>query len=251
MDLTKKTAFVTGGSGDIGGAIARALAGAGADIAISYVGELNRATETVNALRALGRRSLAVQLDQRDPKAIDAAARKVADEFGRVDILVNNAAWNIGIPFKELDPLTAEIWDRILETNLRGPFLLARTLAPHLRAHGAGRIVNIASTGGIYPSSSSIAYSSSKAGLIHLTRCLAVALAPDVTVNCIAPGLVEGTRMARRLPEAVVEGARKQVVLGRSGSAEDIADQVVTFCRAESVTGQVVVVDGGMPGAMR
>jgi len=251
MDLTKKTAFVTGGSGDIGGAIARALAAAGADIAISYVGELNRATETVNALRALGRRSLAVQLDQRDPKAIDAAARKVVDEFGRVDILVNNAAWNIGIPFKELDPLTAEIWDRILETNLRGPFLLARTLAPHLRAHGAGRIVNIASTGGIYPSSSSIAYSSSKAGLIHLTRCLAVALAPDVTVNCIAPGLVEGTRMARRLPEAVVEGARKQVVLGRSGSAEDIADQVVTFCRAESVTGQVVVVDGGMPGAMR
>jgi len=251
MDLTKKTAFVTGGSGDIGGAIARALAAAGADIAISYVGELNRATATVNALRALGRRSLAVQLDQRDPKAIDAAARKVVDEFGRVDILVNNAAWNIGIPFKELDPLTAEIWDRILETNLRGPFLLARTLAPHLRAHGAGRIVNIASTGGIYPSSSSIAYSSSKAGLIHLTRCLAVALAPDVTVNCIAPGLVEGTRMARRLPEAVVEGARKQVVLGRSGSAEDIADQVVTFCRAESVTGQVVVVDGGMPGAMR
>jgi len=251
MDLTKKTAFVTGGSGDIGGAIARALAAAGADIAISYVGELNRATAAVNALRALGRRSLAVQLDQRDPKAIDAAARKVVDEFGRVDILVNNAAWNIGIPFKELDPLTAEIWDRILETNLRGPFLLARTLAPHLRAHGAGRIVNIASTGGIYPSSSSIAYSSSKAGLIHLTRCLAVALAPDVTVNCIAPGLVEGTRMARRLPEAVVEGARKQVVLGRSGSAEDIADQVVTFCRAESVTGQVVVVDGGMPGAMR
>jgi len=251
MDLAKKTAFVTGGSGDIGGAIARALAAAGADVAISYVGALDKATETVNAVRAQGRRSSAVQLDQHDPKAIDAAAAKVVAEFGRIDILVNNAAWNIGIPFKELDPLTAEIWDRILETNLRGPYLLARALAPHLRAHGHGRIVNIASTGGIYPSSSSIAYSSSKAGLIHLTRCLAVALAPEVTVNCIAPGLVEGTRMARRLPEAVVEGARKQVVLGRSGSAQDIADQVVTFCRADSVTGQVVVVDGGMPGAMR
>ena len=251
MDLTRKTAFVTGGSGDIGGAIAKALAAAGADVAISYVGALDKANETVNAVRGLGRRSVAVQLDQRDPGAIEAASKKVVEEFGRIDILVNNAAWNIGIPFKELDPLTAEVWDRVLETNLRGPFLLARALAPHLRAHGQGRIVNIASTGGIYPSSSSIAYSSSKAGLIHLTRCLAVALAPEVTVNCIAPGLVEGTRMARRLPEAVVEGARKQVVLGRSGSAQDIADQVVTFCRAESVTGQVVVVDGGMPGAMR
>jgi 3-oxoacyl-[acyl-carrier protein] reductase len=251
MDLMKKTAFVTGGSGDIGSAIAKALAAAGADVAISYVGAENKATETVHAVRAHGRRSSAVQLDQRDPASIEAAAKKVADEFGRVDILVNNAAWNIGIPFKELEPLTAEVWDRVLETNLRGPFLLARALAPRLREHGHGRIVNIASTGGIYPSSSSIAYSSSKAGLIHLTRCLAVALAPDVTVNCIAPGLVEGTRMARRLPEAVVEGARKQVVLGRSGSPQDIADQVVTFCRAESVTGQVVVVDGGMPGAMR
>jgi len=251
MNLSNKTAFVTGGSGDIGGAIARALAAAGADVAISYVGALDKATETVTAVRALGRRSVAVQLDQRDPGAIEAAAKKVIEEFGRTDILVNNAAWNIGIPFKELDPLTPEVWDRVLETNLRGPFLLARALAPQLRAHGQGRIVNIASTGGLYPSSSSIAYSSSKAGLIHLTRCLAVALAPEITVNCIAPGLVEGTRMARRLPEAVVEGARKQVVLGRSGSAQDIADQVVTFCRAESVTGQVVVVDGGMPGAMR
>ena len=251
MDLARKTAFVTGGSGDIGGAIANALAIAGADIAISYIGASDRANATASAVREHGRRSLAVQLDQRDPASIDAAARKVLDEFGRLDILVNNAAWNIGIPFKDLDALTVEIWDRVLETNLRGPFLLARTLAPHLRAHGCGRIVNIASTGGLLPASSSVAYSSSKAGLIHLTRCLAVALGPEVTVNCIAPGLVEGTRMAKRVPEAVVEGALKQVVLGRTGSAQDIADQVVTFCRAESVTGQVVVVDGGMPGAMR
>ena len=135
-----------------------------------------------------------------------------------MDILVNNAAWNIGIPFTDLDALTPEIWDRVLETNLRGPYLLARAFAPHLRAHGAGRIVNIASVGGLYPASSSIAYSASKAGLIHLTRCLAVALAPDVTVNCIAPGLVEGTRMAQRIPEEVVQMERQQVVLGRVAS---------------------------------
>ena len=87
--------------------------------------------------------------------------------------------------------------------------------------------------------------------MIHLTHCLAVALAPDVAVNCVAPGLVEGTRMAERVPDEMKQRARNQAVLGRTGSAQDIADQVVTFCRAESVTGQVIVVDGGMPGGMR
>lgn len=156
----------------------------------------------------------------------------------------------LGVPFPDLEALTAEIWDRVLETNLRGPYLLARAFAPYLRAHGAGRIVNIASVGGLYPASSSIAYSTSKAGLIHLTRCLAVALAPDVTVNCIAPGLIEGSRMAQRIPEEIVQRTRNQVVLGRVASAQDIAEQIVTFCRAESITGQVLVIDGGMPGGM-
>jgi 3-oxoacyl-[acyl-carrier protein] reductase len=249
MDLDGKTALVTGGSGDIGRAIG-ALAAAGVDVAISYIGHLNGATAVADAVRAAGRRSLAVQLDQRDPAAIDAAVDTAVRALGRLDILVNNAAWNIGIPFTDLDALTVEVWDRVLETNLRGPYLLARAVAPHLRAHGAGRIVNIASVGGLYPGSSSIAYSASKAGLIHLTRCLAVALAPEVTVNCVAPGLVEGTRMAQRLPEEIVEWARGQAVLRRTGEARDIAAQTVAFCRAESITGQVLVVDGGMPGAM-
>ncbi|MCG6989993.1 MAG: SDR family oxidoreductase [Gemmatimonadetes bacterium] len=244
-------AFVTGGSGDVGAAVSRSLASAGADVALSYVGNADGAMRTADAVQALGKRAVAVQIDQRDPAAIDAAARQVVEGFGRVDVLVNNAAWNIGIPFKDLDALTADVWDRVLETNLRGPFLLSRALAPHLRAHGCGRIVNIASIGGLYPMSSSIAYSASKAGLIHLTRCLAVALAPDVTVNCVAPGLIEGTRMAKRLPPEVVDAVREQVVLGRTASIADIAAQVVAFCRAESVTGQVLVVDGGGPGCMR
>jgi 3-oxoacyl-[acyl-carrier protein] reductase len=250
MDLQGKTAFVTGGSGDLGGAIARALAVAGADVVISYVGHREGATATVEAVRATGRQGLAVQLDQRDPAAIDAAVAKVMGAFGRLDVLVNNAAWNIGIPFPDLEALTAEVWDRVLDTNLRGPYLLARGCAPYMRVHGAGRIVNIASVGGLYPASSSIAYSASKAGLIHLTRCLAVALAPDVTVNCIAPGLIEGTRMAQRMPAEVAQLERSQAVLGRVASVQDIAAQVVTFCQAESITGQVLVIDGGMPGGM-
>ncbi len=188
MDLTGKVAFVTGGSGDIGAGIVRALAAAGVDIAISYVGHREGADRTAAMVAEHGRRSHIVQLDQREPASIDASVDAVLTGLGRVDILVNNAGWNIGIPFGDLDTLTAEVWNRVHETNLRGPYLLSRAFAPHLRANGAGRIVNIASVGGLRPSSSSIAYSTSKAGLIHLTRCLAVALAPTITVNCVAPG---------------------------------------------------------------
>jgi 3-oxoacyl-[acyl-carrier protein] reductase len=250
MDLTGKVALVTGGSGDVGSGIARALAAAGADVAISYVGHEEGARTTARAVEALGRQSMILQLDQRDVDAIDRSPGQIIAGLGRIDVLVNNAGWNIGIPFPAIDALTAEIWNRVHETNLRGPYLLSRAFAPHLRANGVGRIVNIASVGGLRPSSSSIAYSASKAGLIHLTRCLAVALAPTITVNCVAPGLVEGTRMAQRLPSSVAENARRQAVLGRTASIDDIAAQVLTFCRADSVTGQVLVVDGGMPGAM-
>ena len=250
MDLQGKVAFVTGGSGDIGAGIAVALARAGADVAISYVGHRDGADRTASMIEAAGRRSLIVQLDQREPASVDRSAAEVVAGLGRADILVNNAGWNIGIPFTDLETLTVEVWNRVHETNLRGPYLLSRAFAPHLRAHGGGRIVNIASVGGMRPSSSSIAYSASKAGLIHLTKCLAVALAPAITVNCVAPGLVEGTRIAGRLPAAVADGARRQAVLGRTGAIEDIAQQVVMFCRAESVTGQTLVVDGGMPAAM-
>jgi 3-oxoacyl-[acyl-carrier protein] reductase len=251
MDLNGKVAFVTGGSGDIGRAIAEALAASGADVAVSYVGEAGRAQAVVEAVRKAGRQGHAVQLDQRDPKSIYLCVEKVIGHFGQIDILVNNAAWNIGIPFGELDALTPEIWDRVLETNLRGPFLLSRAFAPELRRRKTGRIINIASIAGLAPRGSSIAYAASKAALIHLTHCLAVALAPDVTVNCVAPGFVEGTRMGERLPQEMKQLARAQAVLGRTGSIDDIAEMAVAYCRADSMTGQTVVVDGGNPLGMR
>ena len=186
-----------------------------------------------------------------ETEAIDALIESIRAKHNRLDVLVNNAAWNIGIPFRQLDKLTADVWDRVLETNLRAPFLLARAAASLLSAGEGGHIVNISSAGGISPGSSSIAYSSSKAGLNHLTRCLAVAMSPNVAVNCIAPGLVENTRMAQRLPDNVAEGARQTAVLGRVGQAEDIANQVLAFVQSTSVTGQTIVIDGGMPAAMR
>lgn len=250
MDLNGKFAMVTGGSGDIGGAICDALAAAGAVIAVTYVGNTAAADATAARVTAAGSRAITVRLDQRDEESINAAAAAVRSEFGTCDILVNNAAWNIGIPFADLEELDADTWDRVQETNVRGPFLLSRALAPELSAGNGGRIVNIASVGGLLPGSSSIAYSCSKAALIHLTHCLAVAMAPQVSVNCVAPGLVEGTRMASRLPEAVANGARRQAVLGRVGSAVDIANATVMLCQAETITGQTIVVDGGSPGAM-
>ena len=250
-ELNGKVSLVTGGSGDIGGAIAKRLGQSGSTVVITYVGAEEAAEKTVKEIVEEGGQASALQLDQREPEDIESTIKKIADDFGRLDILVNNAAWNIGIPFPNLEDLTPEIWDRVLETNLRAPFLLARSSASLLKADGGGHIVNISSAGGISPGSSSIAYSSSKAGLNHLTRCLAVAMSPEVAVNCVAPGLVENTRMANRLPEAVSSGARRQAILGRVGQTDDIAEQVLTFVTSTSVTGQTMVIDGGLPGAMR
>ena len=250
-ELNGKVSLVTGGSGDIGGAIAKRLGQSGSNVVITYVGAEEAAKTTVKEILEDGGQAAAIQLDQRDPKDIESTIKQIGGDFGRLDILVNNAAWNIGIPFPNLEDLTPEIWDRVLETNLRAPFLLARAAASLLKSDGGGHIVNISSAGGISPGSSSIAYSSSKAGLNHLTRCLAVAMSPEVAVNCVAPGLVENTRMANRLPEAVSSSARRQAILGRVGQTDDIAEQVLTFVTSTSVTGQTLVIDGGLPGAMR
>jgi 3-oxoacyl-[acyl-carrier protein] reductase len=246
MDLRDRVALVAGGTGVLGTAIALALARAGAHVAITYLERHDAARETCAAVEALGRRAWSITLDQTDVEAIPAAVAAVVGHFGHLDALVNNAGWNISIPFPDLEALDAAVWDRLFATNLRGPYLLARAAAPHLKASGAGRIVNIASVAGLNPGGSSIAYATSKAGIIHLTRCLAVALAPQVSVNCVAPGLMEGTRMTSRLRPEVVEGARARAVLRRAASVEDVADQVVAFCKSDSVTGQVLNIDGGV-----
>ena len=246
MDLKDRVALVAGGTGLLGTAIARVLASAGAHVAITYLERHEAARATCAAVEALGRRTWSVTLDQTDAEAIPAAVEGAAKHFGRLDVLVNNAGWNISIPFADLETLDAATWDRLFSTNLRGPYLLARAAAARLKASGSGRIVNIASVAGLNPGGSSIAYATSKAGLIHLTRCLAVALAPEVSVNCVAPGLMDGTRMTSRLRPEVVQGALQRAVLRRAASVEDVAAQVVAFCRSDSVTGQVLNIDAGV-----
>lgn len=246
MELTDRVAFVTGGSTGLGLATTKALAESGADVCVSYRDNKDGAISACDNMRAMGRRAAYVQLDQSDPASVETSMERVIEQFGQLDILVNNAATNIPVPFPDLEALTPEIWDQLFDTNLRGPFLIARAAAPHLRKSDVGRIVNVGAMIGLMPAGSSIAQAVTKAGVIHLTRCLAVALAPDVTVNCVAPGLMEGTQMSGRVPPESVDAMRERALLKRNTSIQDVADQVVQFCRAESVTGQVLVIDGGI-----
>jgi 3-oxoacyl-[acyl-carrier protein] reductase len=249
VELKGRVAVVTGGSGTLGEAAARAFASEGTTVALTYVGERDHAEEVAASLPGgTAGASSAFHLDQSDPESVEAFVGEVLARYGRLDILVNNAAWNILIPFPDLEALTVELWDRIHTTNLRGPFLLARAAAPALRA-ARGRIVNVSSIAGTSPGGSSIAYATSKAALMHLTRCLAVALAPEVAVNCIAPGMVPGSRMASRYPASVLESIPARALLGRAATAEDMAEQILAFCRSDSMTGQIVAVDGGQSGA--
>jgi 3-oxoacyl-[acyl-carrier protein] reductase len=246
MDLKGKVALVAGGTGLLGTAIARALASAGADVAITYLERKDAARESCAVVEGLGRKAFSVALDQTKDEQIAPAVEAVKKQFGTIDILVNNAGWNVSIPFPDLDALDAATWDRLFSTNLRGPYLICRAAAPHLKASGSGRIVNIASVAGLNPGGSSIAYATSKAGLIHLSRCLAVALAPEVSVNCVAPGLMDGTRMTSRLRPEQVQGALQRAILKRAATVEDVADQVLAFCKSDSVTGQTVNIDAGV-----
>src|SRR5712691_1311473 len=245
MQLQDTVAIVTGGNGGLGQRICHALAKAGSHIVVVYTQSREAARAVASELQQTGVRAEAMACDVANPQQVDQLVSQVLDTFGRLDILVNDAAYNKWIPFNDLEALTYEEWQKILDVNLTGPMLCIKAVAPIMQRQGAGRIVNIASIAGLSPSGSSIAYAVSKAGLIHLTRCMAVALAPAVTVNCVAPGLMDGTRMTANLPQEMVAQARAGAALQRAADKDDVADQVVTFVRSESTTGQTVVIDAG------
>jgi NAD(P)-dependent dehydrogenase (short-subunit alcohol dehydrogenase family) len=246
LELTDAVVVVTGGTGGLGSRISRKFARLGARVAIAYLSRTAVADELAAALLVEGAAaSLAVQADVTQPEPIAALVDRVVRAWGRVDVLVNNAAFNQSVPFADLDGLSLELWDKILRANTTGPFLCAKAVAPVMRRQGHGHIVNIGSVAGFQPGGSSIAYAVSKAGLAHLTRCLAVALSPEVLVNSVAPGLMAGTTMTERLLPEQVRKSTQDAVLHRAVEKDDVADQVLAFVRSESITGQNVVIDAG------
>ena len=246
MDLKNTVALVTGGNGGLGQRICHALAKEGVNIAVMYAQSRDQAEAVATELKSKYRiDAAAFQCDITDKAAVDKLVADVTKRLGRLDILINDAAYNKAIPFADLDNLTEFEWDKILAVNLTGPMRMIKAVAPVMKARGQGRIVNISSVAGLHPTGSSIAYAVSKAGLIHLTRCMAVGLAPETLVNCVAPGLIEGTRAtANLLPEMIARSA-SGAVLKRAADKDDCADQVVTMCRTETMTGQTVVIDAG------
>jgi len=246
MELQGAVAVVTGCTGGLGQRIGRAFAEHGTQVAGIYVHSREQAEAFAREWSALGPRCVAVQADVTDAGQIERMVDQVMRTYGRIDILVNNAAYNQTVPFKDLDGLTLELWDRILLANLTSPLLCVKAVAPIMKRQQRGRIVNVASIAGLVPLGSSIAYAVSKAGLIHLTRCLAVALGPEVAVNAVAPGTMMGTRMTAKLDPVLVERTTKNAALQKAVERDDVAQQILQFCRSDSTTGQVLVLDSGV-----
>ncbi len=246
MDLSGTVALVTGGNGGLGQRICDALAREGVHIAVMYARSRDQAEKVAGDLTSRYQiNAAAFACDITDASAVEDLVGAVAERFGRLDILVNDAAYNISIPFDDLDGLTQAEWDKIIAVNLTGPMRLIKAVAPIMKAQGQGRVVNISSVAGLTPTGSSIAYAVSKAGLIHLTRCMAVGMAPETLVNCVAPGLLEGTRATANLRAEHVERAASRALLKKAADKDDCADMVVTMCRTDTMTGQTIVIDAG------
>ena len=245
LDLTGKSALVTGGSRGIGRAIVLRLARQGADVAFSYKGNEAAAKATAAEVEALGRRALPVQADVKEPEDAERLVKATLEAFGKVDILVNNA----GITRDDLIMrMSIDAWKEVLETNLFGAFYATKAVTrPMLKARG-GRIINITSVSGQAGQTGQANYSSAKAGLIGLTKASARELASrGITVNAVAPGFVL-TELTQDLPEALQAQITERTPLGRFGTTEEIADAVAFLASDEAgyITGQVLAVDGGL-----
>jgi len=245
IDLTGKTALITGGSRGIGRAIGIRLARQGADVAFTYKGNAAAAADTAAEIDALGRRSAPIQADASDPESADGVVKAVLEVFGKIDILVNNA----GVTRDDLIMrMSAEAWREVLETNLFGAFWMIKAVTrPMLKARG-GRIINITSVSGQAGQMGQANYSSAKAGLIGLTKATARELASrSITVNAVAPGFVL-TELTQDLPDALKEEINNRTPLGRFGTTQEVADAVAFLASDEAgyITGQVLAVDGGL-----
>ena len=240
MNVEGKIALVTGAGRRLGREIALALARRGAHIAVHYHASRAEAEKTVDDVRVLGRKACAICADQAVPQEIDAAIEQTIAALGPVDILVNSAAIFERAPFPEADE---ESWNRHMNINLRGPYLFARGLAPSMTARGAGKIVNIVDVAAERPWPGYVPYSVSKAGLVALTKGLASALAPEIQVNGVAPGII---LPPESWDQPQLDAALRKVPMRRAGTASDIADTVLFLIEGpDYITGAIIHVDGG------
>jgi NAD(P)-dependent dehydrogenase (short-subunit alcohol dehydrogenase family) len=236
--LAGRVALVTGAGIRIGRSVALDLAQRGVDVVVNYRTSKAEADQVVAEIQKLGRRAQAVQADVSKREDVERLITETESAFGRLDILVNNAGIFQNVPF---DKITDEQWNGILAANLTSQFLCSQIAAPLLKRSGRGRIVNLASLGGLLAWPSHTHYCVSKAGVIMLTRCMARALAPEITVNAIAPGTIS---FAGDAPELEADYIRR-APLRRTGKGSDIAEAVAFLIESDFITGQILAVDGG------
>ena len=238
--LKGKTVLITGGAKRIGRAIGLRLATAGADVAITFLNSQRDAQRTVVDLASLGVRALSLRCDVREETHIKAMLKELVREFGRLDILINNAALYETVDFQKI---SVEQWDNIFASNTRAPYLVSRVAAAELRKQ-KGKIINLGSLGGLRPWVDHAHYCASKAALEMLNRLMAKAYAPEIAVNCVAPGMID---LGEKKPSAFLQKLAQKTPMKRNGTPEDVAEAVMFFATAPHfITGQMLVVDGGL-----
>ncbi len=246
MSVQGKVALVTGGSRGIGRAICLALARAGAAVVLTYQNRADAAQAVVDEITAAGGRALACQAEVRDREALRSAIAQAEQQFGGLDILINNAGINKPTDF---DAISDEDWDDIVGVNLKGPFVCTQEALPALRRRGGGSVVNIGSVSGQYGGPRTAHYAASKAGLISLSQVIARFGAKDgIRCNTVAAGLIDSEMAAAGLQSGAVAKAAEGILLGRMGSPAEVADTVVYLCsdQASYITAQTINVNGGL-----
>jgi len=245
MTLSGKVGLITGGGTGLGREVALQLVQEGMDLAISYARSQADAEEVVAEIRASGGQAAAFQADLEQTLEAERLIQEVTAAYGRLDLLIHNAATTRFLPFADLEAVDEAIWDELFAVNTRAAFFLARAAAPALRQSGDGQIITTSSVAGLHPGGSSLPYAVTKAALIHLTRCLAVALAPEVRVNTVAPGLLM-TRWVAGFSEAQLQKTSEKALLKKPTDLADVAAAFVMLAKNSSITGQVIVVDAGL-----
>ncbi|MBM3139728.1 MAG: SDR family oxidoreductase [Chloroflexi bacterium] len=249
MEMRGKVAVVTGSSAGVGRATAERLAALGAKVVVNYAHSEADAEATVAAIRQAGGTAHACRADVRSDADCRALIQSAVDAYGGLHVLVNNAGMTRFIPHAELDLVTDEVWDEILSANVRGTFNCTRAAAPHMRAAGEGAVVNVASVAGLGGGGSSIPYAASKSAIITMTKSLARVLGPEIRVNCIAPGFIDGRWLRGGLGERYAQArdaAAQRAPLRAVATPDSCADAILALIQYSThITGQTVVVDGG------